>query len=137
MIVSTALLCLALNIYAEARGESPRGQYAVAFVTLNRAGHDKDQVCKEVFRKHQFSWTAGVKKTQSGWFVPNSLRPKEADAWRESRRVARFTLSGDIPNFTRGATHYHATYVHPQWASKMKFVKAIGKHRFYRKREKH
>jgi N-acetylmuramoyl-L-alanine amidase len=35
-MVATALVCLALNIYFEARNESLAGQFAVAEVTINR-----------------------------------------------------------------------------------------------------
>ena len=56
MILESAVLCLALNIYHEARSEMIPGQYAVAQVTMNRAG-EKSNVCKTVVAKHQFSWT--------------------------------------------------------------------------------
>ncbi|HMQ58632.1 MAG TPA: cell wall hydrolase, partial [Rhizobiaceae bacterium] len=32
------------------------------------------------------------------------------------------------------ATHYHATYVQPKWASSMKRLSRIGLHIFYRTR---
>ena len=40
MLAQGALLCLALNIYHEARGEPLKGQIAVASVTMNRANWD-------------------------------------------------------------------------------------------------
>ena len=55
MLISTAALCLALNVFHEARGEFIPGQYAVALVTLNRAEHDPAKVCDVVFKRHQFS----------------------------------------------------------------------------------
>lgn len=36
-MIKTALLCLALTIFHESRGEPIEGQYAVAEVVLNRA----------------------------------------------------------------------------------------------------
>ena len=39
MIIETALICLALNIYHEARDQTTAGQLAVAEVTLNRVEH--------------------------------------------------------------------------------------------------
>src|SRR3954451_10498628 len=52
-------LCLARNIYFEARGEGARGQYAVAAVTLNRVREKRrpDGICGVVYQKKQFSWT--------------------------------------------------------------------------------
>jgi len=33
---------------------------------------------------------------------------------------------------TEGATHYHADYVHPKWASTLQLVGRIATHIFYR-----
>ena len=54
------LLCLAKNIYYEARGEPMHGKIAVAQVTLNRVTHRTEfqsSICGVVYAKHQFSWT--------------------------------------------------------------------------------
>jgi len=64
------LQCLALNIYHEARSESPLGQEAVGLVTMNRVQDKRypDTVCDVVYQAHvdskgrpkrnkcQFSW---------------------------------------------------------------------------------
>lgn len=131
MIIATAAMCLAINAYHEARGEPVMGRYAVALVALNRAKQDHETVCREVFRPKQFSWTTGVKKVPGGWYIPAHLHPKEADAWRDAKIIAKTTLNGRMPDFTRGATHYHATYVRPYWAASMIKVRTIGLHRFY------
>jgi len=57
----TAIECLALNVYHEARGQSEKGWLAVALVTLGRALPEykkfpKD-VCGVVYQDKQFSWT--------------------------------------------------------------------------------
>ncbi|OAD82951.1 hypothetical protein ATN89_17180 [Comamonas thiooxydans] len=134
MLITAALSCLALNIYHEARSEPVRGQYAVALVTINRAGGDADRVCDEVFKHKQFSWTGRVKTREDGWDVPASLYPKlsnkiEEDAWWRAVRITRQVLSGKIQDFTRGSTHYHALSANPGWG----LVPAldIGSHRFY------
>jgi N-acetylmuramoyl-L-alanine amidase len=57
MSIENALLCLALNVYHEARGETVEGQVAVAMVTMNRAGWDTRNVCPTVYKPRQFSWT--------------------------------------------------------------------------------
>jgi N-acetylmuramoyl-L-alanine amidase len=131
MIIATAAACLALPLYHEARGEPVMGRYAVALVTMNRAKQDHETVCREVFRSKQFSWTTGVRKVPGGWYIPAHLSPKEEDAWRDAKIIARTTLQGRMPDFTKGATHYHATYVRPYWASAFTEVRTIGLHRFY------
>ena len=35
-------------------------------------------------------------------------------------------------DITEGATHYHADYVSPKWASKIQLVGSISTHIFYR-----
>jgi N-acetylmuramoyl-L-alanine amidase len=129
MIISTALLCLAANIYYEARGEMIPGQYAVALVTVNRAEGDHSQVCAEVFRPKQFSWTIGTTSvTRHGWRI---LPPKDQQAWELAIRIAKHTLAGRMPDMTRGATHYHATYVTPDWSFTLKRTARFGRHIFY------
>lgn len=130
MIITTALMCLSLNLYHEARGEPVMGQYAVALVTMNRA-KEEEEVCKTVFKKHQFSWTSAVTKSKGGWYIPNHMKPTDQTAWMYATKIAQATLEGRMQDFTRGADHYHANYVRPSWASKMKLVKEIGAHRFY------
>ena len=47
--------CMTANIYHEARGESLKGQYAVAHVVMNRIHHEQfpNSVCEVVFQpKH-------------------------------------------------------------------------------------
>lgn len=132
MLVETAVLCLALNVYHEARGETLPGQYAVAIVTFNRAKKQESKVCAQVFKPKQFSWTIGkVSKVKGGWKVANSMKPRDAKAWLVALDVARHTLKGDLPDFTGGATHYHTKAVSPHWAKKAKPVTTIGQHVFY------
>lgn len=130
MIVSTAVLCLAVNIYHEARSETIPGQYAVALVTMNRAGHDHTKVCHEIFKPQQFSWTGGVTRISSGWSIPKSMTPT-GDAWDRAVRISAWTLAGNMPDFTRGSTHYHTKAVRPVWAAKLHKTKEIGFHKFY------
>ncbi|UUZ75417.1 cell wall hydrolase [Polaromonas sp. P1(28)-13] len=129
MILATAALCLAINIFHESRGEPVMGQYAVALVTLNRAGGDHDKVCEVVKARKQFSWTTGLVK--SGKVVPKGL-PRDEDAWNKAQIIANVTLSGRMRDFTKGSTFYHATRVRPYWTSAMVMTKQVGRHIFYR-----
>lgn len=129
MILSTAALCLALNVYHESRGESIPGQYAVALVTMNRAAHKPANICKTVLAKKQFSWTNNLVAGKS--LKPAGI-PKDDWAWQRAWTVANVTLGGRFHDFTNGSTHYHVREIKPVWRHDLKVTKVIGKHVFYR-----
>lgn len=126
MITGATVMCLALNVYFEARGEDMLGQLAVAEVTLNRVESSRypDNVCDVVWQPKQFSWTHDGK----------SDKPKDERAWQEAQRIARIALSeNEMAVVGEDVTHYHASYVSPYWASSYERVAQVGKHIFYRK----
>lgn len=125
MILQAALICLASNIFYEARGESVPGQYAVAQVTMKRAEGDQRKVCSVVYSPHQFSWTMKPQRN-----------PKEIDpeAFKKAIAIAKIVLQKKVPKdfFNKGADHYHAHYVAPKWAYRLPRTVVIGKHIFYK-----
>jgi N-acetylmuramoyl-L-alanine amidase len=132
-MLEAALICLALNVYFEARGEVLPGQYAVAHVTMNRAGGNPRKVCAEVAKPAQFSWTANrIVMVQGGWTLKKEEWPRDMRAWAVAKSVARDVLAGRIRDFTGGATHYHAHYVRPRWRHAFEVATVIGGHIFYR-----
>lgn len=124
MIIKTALMCLALNVYHEARDQSTAGQVAVTQVVINRVNDDRfpDSVCKVVKQPGQFSWLWDKK----------SDKPYEERAWDKSLAVAKTVYDGKTIDITDGATYYHATYVSPSWAEKRTKTVRIDNHIFYR-----
>ena len=72
------ILCLARNIFFEARGEGSYGRLAVGAVTLNRVEKSGQSVCYEVYKPHQFTWT----KELSEWTQVNKIE-KEYETWQE------------------------------------------------------
>lgn len=121
-------LCLARNIYFEARGEGREGQEAVASVTLNRVRSAvwPASVCEVVYQPLQFSWTAAHPR---GTVPPVG----EAGAWREVSEVAARALLGQVRDRTGGATHYVAparVASMPGWVGAMVPTQRIGGHRF-------
>lgn len=115
--------CLAENIYHEARGESVKGQVAVAQVTINRMLHDKQfktSICGVVYERAQFSWTLDKRK-----------KIKDSPAWRYTLALAQSVLDGytRIPNFN--ALYYHTHAVNPRWNRNKQIVAKIGSHVFY------
>jgi spore germination cell wall hydrolase CwlJ-like protein len=117
-------ICLAKNIYWEARGEPLIGQYAVASVTLNRVAHKRfpNTICRVVYQRNQFSWTITHKRA----------RIRDVVAWQVAKYIARSAREGLIKDVTGGATHYHATYVKPRWRRHFLRTVKIHKHIFYR-----
>lgn len=121
MTLQNALMCLALNIYHEARGESLDGQVAVAMVTMNRASWQTSRVCQVVYEKNQFSWTNRVKNHS----------PQEPIAWARAKRIANRVIAGHHDDITNGATHFHTNAVRPSWRNSLKRTATIGQHIFY------
>jgi N-acetylmuramoyl-L-alanine amidase len=134
MVLETAVMCLAMNVYHEARSENLVGQYAVALVTMNRARWKATNVCDEVFKPQQFSWANGkVQRNKRSFTVDHSMKPREMEAWVRSYRVAQEVLAGRIGDFTGGSDHYHTIAVKPAWRLGLSKVVQIGSHIFYRR----
>tara|TARA_R110000765_G_scaffold358035_1_gene448270 strand:- start:229 stop:615 length:387 start_codon:yes stop_codon:yes gene_type:complete len=111
--------CLSENVYYEARNQPFIGQVAVADVTLNRVNSNRwpDTPCAVVKQRKQFSWTLEEHEKPTG------------KAWKTAQKAVLVSLLG--PDRTKGATHFHATYVTPYWAAKQKVIVTIGDHIFY------
>ena len=122
--------CLAEALYFEARGESVKGQFAVAEVILNRVKSKfyPNSVCGVVHqgtgKKYQCQFTF----TCDGH--PETIA--EPTAFRRVGKVARLMLDGAPLILTGGATHYHTGAVNPSWARKFAKTASIGVHQFYR-----
>lgn len=123
--------CLATAIYFEARGEPTRGQLAVAQVVMNRVRSTlyPDTICGVVYQGQwrrsgcQFSFTCDGRTDM----------PRDKGKWRLANMLAERVTKGDSWLGDIGyATHYHANYVKPRWRRKMKKIKQVGKHIFYR-----
>lgn len=136
-MLSTALMCLALNIYHEARGEPVRSQYLVAAVTMKRSNNQQRNVCDEVFKPRQFSWTNKLPQNKSlkqKMKIAFAEKLTEKDAWKRSVDIAKLALLGFIEQTS--ITHYHTKSVRPVWSRSKDFVlvAVIGEHRYYRQR---
>ena len=126
MLIETALMCLALNTYHEAKNQSMIGQIATAQVVMNRVADSRypNTVCEVVKHKCQFSWFCDGKSDEPR---------RDSKEWFKAQDYARIVLSGRIAlDVTEGATHYHATYVRPSWAKTKTRTTRIESHIFYR-----
>ena len=81
------VVCLALNIYNEARGSTLKDQIASSYVVFNRyednnypltLAKSERNICNIVFDRWQFCWTNG----------PVIPLPKEKGAWINSQKLA-------------------------------------------------
>ena len=133
-----ALVCLALNIYHEARDQPFIGQVAVAQVVMNRVYDDRypDDVCEVVMQGPTYSWKPDFPvrhRCQFSWYCDGkSDRTPDQTAWEQALIIAQGVHTGNLDDFVEGATHYHATYVLPEWAETKTLVVQIGEHIFYR-----
>ncbi len=123
------MICVALNVYWEARDQSVAGQVAVAQVVLNRVEDPNypDHACDviadggEVLNRCQFSWYCDGKAD-----IPPADR-----AWIQAVLIASAVYSGSGHADMKGVTHYHAIYVKPYWSNLMRTVMRIEDHVFY------
>tara|TARA_B100000676_G_scaffold299868_1_gene344762 strand:- start:11032 stop:11580 length:549 start_codon:yes stop_codon:yes gene_type:complete len=144
------LYCMAEAIYFESGNQPFVGKMAVAEVILNRVQHIgyPDTVCDVVHQGPvRESW-----KTKQNPDLPDSDRMyypikwkcqftyycdgksdeiTESETWEESLNAAYLMYDGRV-TVAEGATHYHATYVKPHWASQLRKVVQIEDHVFYK-----
>lgn len=125
-----ALECLTSAIYYEAGQESEAGQRGVAQVILNRVRHPAfpNSVCGVVYEGSTRSTGCQFTFTCDGSMV----RAPVPALWNRSRRVAEQALAGLVYAPVGNATHYHANYVLPYWASSLVKTHVEGAHIFYR-----
>jgi len=122
--------CLAEAVYFEARGETTRGQFAVAEVILNRVDSKRypNTVCGVVLQ--------GAEKRNACQFSYNC--DGQADvinnrkAFAKAAKIAKAMLEGRPRVLTGKATHYHTHAVSPRWAKRLSKTAVIGDHLFYR-----
>jgi len=122
--------CLAEALYFEARGETVKGQFAVAEVIMNRVDSAEfpDSVCGVVNqgtgRKYQcqFTYTCDGHKEVVA----------EPRAYARVGKVAKMMIGGAGRPLTEGATHYHTRAVNPRWARVFPRTATIGVHHFYK-----
>ncbi len=122
--------CLAEALYFEARGETVKGQFAVAEVIMNRVKSSQfpNTLCSVINqgtgRKYQcqFSYTCDGHEEVI----------REKTAYERVSKVARLVIDGAKTGLTDGATYYHTTAVRPRWSKSFTKTTRIGVHLFYR-----
>ncbi len=120
--------CMVCNCFFETRGEKVAGKTAVNIVVHARANSDQfpNSVCKVVWQKSQFSWTADKNSN-----TMNLSNQGDQQALKECQQAADTTFR--YKDRFHNPTHYHNTSVKPKWAGKFPILFAYrqGNHIFY------
>ena len=136
-MIAESLVCLALNVYYEARNQPVEGQIAVTNVVMNRVADPRfpNTPC-EVVKQGVHSKTTGRPvrwKCQFTWYCDGKKdKPHDLDAYRWAQIIAQHVGFGKAGDITSGSTHYHAVSVNPDWNINKTKIGRIGDHIFYR-----
>lgn len=125
--------CLAEAIYFEAVTEPLKGQAAVAQVVLNRVRNPTfpNSICGVVYQNED--WRNRCQFSFACDRIPDRVTDKAK--FKTAKDIAMAVTAGKIYLKEVGdSTHYHATYVRPNWGRTMLKVGRIGLHIFYRTR---
>jgi spore germination cell wall hydrolase CwlJ-like protein len=121
--------CLTEALYFEARGETVKGQFAVAEVIRNRVKSSRfpNSYCGVIKQGTGKKYQCQFTYTCDG----RSEVVAEPAAYAHVAKVARATIDGQSPDITNGATFYHTTAVRPGWSRKFTNTARFGVHLFY------
>lgn len=136
MLLESALLCLSLNIFFEARSDTVRSRTAVAEVTMVRAKNDQKNICNKVYQKGAFGWVERNNKNSNYYLkkVNSHKGPKNKKAWEESKILANNVINGKYKRvLPKKATHFYNPKIDPQprWATQKRYVATIESHKYY------
>tara|TARA_Y100000004_G_scaffold177650_1_gene219439 strand:- start:1651 stop:2238 length:588 start_codon:yes stop_codon:yes gene_type:complete len=145
-VSQSEVMCLAENMYWEARNQSKAAMLAVSHVVINRVADKRfpNSICEVVYQgPTRKSWKDPNlrlpvrNRCQFSWYCDgkSDIPPKiDSQLWHETKLLASHFLFnyGWLLDPTDGATHYHAYYVKPGWAKQKKRTARIESHIFYR-----
>jgi spore germination cell wall hydrolase CwlJ-like protein len=128
--------CLTKAIYYEARTEPTPGQVAVAEVILNRVESRRfpNTICGVVRQGSEKGRGCHFSFLCDGSMDNRRDNELEDKAWAKAEAITDYVLLGfgEHRDLSGAATHYHADYVDPYWASIFQPTTRIGAHQFYR-----
>jgi N-acetylmuramoyl-L-alanine amidase len=134
----SAITCMAMAIYFEARNQPVAGQLAVAYVISNRVAskHYPDTVCEVIQQGvvYKSGHPAKHRCQFSFWCDGKPEEVTDRDAWRTAMQISANVRDTSYPRIdvSEGATHYHTIEVAPKWRYTMKMTVQIGHHIFYK-----
>lgn len=115
----SSIICLAIAIFNESRGEPEKARYAVAEVIINRSNEQNKSICEIIKQPNQFSFVKN-----KGLTIPKT----EKDAWEEAQKVASSSLSKRT-NYSNGALYFNTKAIGVRFNKKRKA--SIGNHVFF------
>jgi len=123
--------CLTEALYFEARGETVKGQFAVAEVILNRVSSPSfpDTICGVINQGTGRKFACQFTYTCDG----RAEVIREPKAYEMVGKVAKLVIDGMPRTITDGATFYHTKAVRPRWSRVFEHTATIGFHHFYKK----
>ena len=137
------VLCMAKNIYHEARGEPTIGQVAVGYVTKNRVSSDRfpNDVCDVVYQGPISRWWLEQKgkivplryQCQFTWWCDgkDDTINTRSTAWANSLKVAIKVITDHVDDPTGGATYYYNFHIaSPAWGRVFVTSATLGNHVF-------
>lgn len=136
----TEQMILARAIWGEARGASEEARIAVAWSIKNRIGKRKswDTYHNIILQPSQYSafWETPPKDSNLKALrdpLGTTDNPDDHKKWREIYEIAGSVIARDIPDPTKGATHYYDDSINPPfWADDFK-IKIENLNFFYSK----
>ena len=134
---TSAIQCVALNIYYETSAKSKVEAMAITDVVMNRVKDVRypSTPCDVIQQARLYRTGEPIpNKCQFSWFCDGKPdTPRDNKAWYKSVQWSyEFIQEGKYHGLTDGATHYHATYVSPPWSRKLTKVSRIDRHIFYK-----
>lgn len=112
----------AATLILEAGVETMTGRKCVWEVIRNRMRKRGQTISQVILARKQFSCWNGVRNRAA-----EIERLRSHRLWTEAVLIVTHYKG----NMTKGATHYHATYVSPKWAKGKTPCLTVGRHKFY------
>lgn len=119
--IQRQVICLALNLYHEARGTSNASVMAVGFSTKNRIDKTNEDYCTVIWEKGQYVWT---KRPIHGQM------PKDTATWSKIMDMAKSIVTIDsLQDTTSGADSFYSSNLPhaPRWAKNSPVRVRVGK----------
>lgn len=122
---------IARTLYAEGRGESEEGLYAIASVIYNRSNKTPDGMVKVIQQPRQFSCWNGA--SAEDW---TNMKTYNDNEWEKCMRIAESMALGNFSPTGNWNHYYNPNLANPDWAylDKNKTQKrphdVIGNHNF-------
>jgi spore germination cell wall hydrolase CwlJ-like protein len=134
--MDAALLCLALAVFVEARGEPIAGQEAVAQVVVNRSRIRGLDNCAVLAEKGQFAWDTDkylTKVLTKAGRVVHTVRlkalPMAQKGWAVAMMVA--VRVSKRTNTLQNVEFFHAKHLKIGWERRFSRLFVVGNHVFY------